>query len=383
MEGGPSGAETPKLGKGRTRGQMEAEKGINGLPEMVAALPEADRERFSRIFLVDSTIGRLKTNPAMEEWIKKYFGSLDAVREQKVIRITNLVTMEGSFFNELRSKRPVVTEKGEELEQIIEEDRGGVFCRPLELTSEDTFGRIQGRHSISASNIAKFDGFSGVIVFNEHNPLRFTREKIADYIDTALAWLHKAHETDPEAKYPFFLWNCLWRAGASIVHGHAQVILGRDLHYGKIEGLRRAALAYRQTSGSNYFDDLYRIHESLGLGLEARGTRVLSYLSPIKDREVLLISGAIDDGLKGAVYRVLDCYVTDMGVRSFNVAILMPPFGATREDWSGFPVVVRIVDRGDPLSRTVDMAAMELYASSVLFSDPFQVMEALKEGFRP
>jgi len=361
---------------------MEAKKRISGLPEMVAALPEEERERFERIFLVDSSIGRLKTNPAMEEWIKKYFGSLDAVREQKVIRITNLVTMEGSFFNELRSKRPVVTEKGEELEQIIEEDRGDVFCRPLELTSEDTFGRIQGQHSISASNIAKFDGFSGVIVFNEHNPLRFTAGRIADYIDTALAWLHKAHETDPEATYPFFLWNCLWRAGASIIHGHAQVILGRGLHYGKVEGLRRAALAYQQTSGSNYFDDLYRVHDSLGLSLEAGGTRVLSYLSPIKDREVLLISSAIDDSLKGAVYQVLDCYVRDMGVRSFNVAILMPPFSTTPEDWSGFPVVVKIVDRGDPLSRTVDMAAMELYASSVLFADPFQVMEVLKEGFR-
>jgi hypothetical protein len=35
------------------------------------------------------------------------------------------------------------------------------------------------------------------------------------------------------------------------------------------------------------------------------------------------------------------------------------------------------VDRGEPFNRTVDMAAMELYASSVLFSDPFEVAATL------
>jgi hypothetical protein len=58
----------------------------------------------------------------------------------------------------------------------------------------------------------------------------------------------------------------------------------------------------------------------------------------------------------------------------------LPPLGPTEEDWSGFPYVVRIVDRGDPFDRTMDMATMELYASSVLFSDPFDVMEMLRKS---
>jgi hypothetical protein len=230
---------------------------------------------------------------------------------------------------------------------------------------------------VTASNIAKFDGFSGVVIFDEHNPLAFTEEAIADYIDTGMAWLRKAHETDEEAKYPFLLWNCLWRAGASIVHGHAQTVLGKEMHYAKVEGLRRAALAYREQTGENYFDDLYQVHESLGLALELDGTRLVVYLAPVKDKEVLLLSPGLDDGLKRSVYRVLDSYVSGMGVSSFNLAICMPPLALTREDWSGFPVLVRIVDRGDPMNRTGDVAAMELYASSVLFGDPFDVAEAL------
>lgn len=361
---------------------MDPETGITELVDMVAALSPADRERFERVFHVDASIGRLNPTPAMLEWIEESFGSVDAVREQRIVRVTNLVTMEGALFNELRAKRPVVREKPRELEAIIQQEHGGAFCKPLERTPEDTFGRIEGKYSVTASNIAKFDGFAGVVVFDEHNPLDFTREQIADYIDTGMAWLEKAHETDQQAKYPFWLWNCLWRAGASIVHGHAQMILARDKHYAKVEGLRRAALAYRETTGENYFDDLYEAHKSLGLAIESGGTRILVYLAPVKDKEVLLFSSTLDDGLKDSVYRVLDCYVRRLQVSSFNVAILMPPLGPTEEDWSGFPYVVRIVDRGDPFNRTVDMAAMELYASSVIFSDPFEVMEVLRESIR-
>jgi hypothetical protein len=112
--------------------------------------------------------------------------------------------------------------------------------------------------------------------------------------------------------------------------------------------------------------------------MEAGGVRILAYLAPLKDKEILLFSETLDDALKKSVYKVLDCYVRKMGVTSFNVAICPPPLGPTKEDWGGFPVLVRILDRGDLMSRTVDMAAMELYASSVVFSDPFQVMKALR-----
>jgi hypothetical protein len=367
----------------KTRSEMSEEKNISRLGELVEALPQADRERFRRIFLVNTSTGRLEPTAAMLEWIERQFGSVETVREQKVVRVTNLVTMEGSLFNPLRSRRPMAIGKREELTAIIEKERGGAFCRPLESTPEDTFGRVRGKHSVTASNIAKFDGFSGVVVFEEHDPLTFTPEAIVDYIDTGVAWLRKAHEQDEEAKYPFLLWNCLCRAGSSIVHGHAQMILGREMHYARVEGLRRAAQAYEQEWGSNYFDDLYLVHHSLGLALEREGTRILVYLTPVKDREVLLFSPNLDDGLKGSIYKVLDGYVRGMGVSSFNVALCMPPFGSTRESWSGFPVVARIVDRGDPMNRTVDVAAMELYASSVLFSDPFQVMTALRGWFVP
>ncbi len=47
---------------------------------------------------------------------------------------------------------------------------------------------------------------------------------------------------------------------------------------------------------------------------------------------------------------------------------------------AGFPVMVRIVDRGDPTARTADFGAMELYAASIVSSDPLKLAVALEHG---
>ena len=367
---------------GESAHRMREQQGITDIAEMVADLPLGERERFQGIFHISSSIGRLNPPPTMHKWIEGHFGSVESVLEQRIVRITNLVTMEGALFNGLRSQRPMVIEKPQQLEKLIAEDLGGPFCQPLEGTPEDIFGRVEGRYSVTASNIAKFDGLHGVVIFDEHDPLTFSEERIGDYIDTALEWAQEARAMDEDARYFFFLWNCIWRAGASIVHGHAQVVLGRDMHYAKVEHLRRAALEYKKATDRNYFDDLYRVHHILGLTLDVGSIRILAYLTPIKEKEIFLISEGLDDSLKSCMYRVLDCYVQGLGVSSFNLVIYMPPIGPVEEDWSGFPVLVRIIDRGDPLNRTADMGAMELYASSIISSDPFRVIEVLRDGVK-
>ncbi|MBC7262091.1 MAG: hypothetical protein H5T63_08760 [Chloroflexi bacterium] len=355
-------------------------KGIVYLEEAVQALPPGERERFQRIFQVNTTVGELTPPPSMYEWIERYFGSVDAVRKQRIVKVTNLITLEGALFNELRASRPMEARASGDLEQTIMSNIGDPFCRPLEGTPEDIFGRIKGKYCITASNVAKYDGFHGLVIFDEHHPLHFTEEGVKDYIDTALAWARKAHCEDKEARYFFLMWNCLWKSGASILHGHAQMTLSRGIHYAKIEHLRRAALLYRIAHGVNYFDDLYEVHKSLGLATLYNGVRILAYLTPIKEKEIILISERLNDELKRAIYHVLRCFVEVLGVSSFNLALCMRPIDSVQEDWNGFPVLVRIVDRGDPNNRTADFAAMELYASSVISSDPFYVAQALNKA---
>jgi len=351
------------------------------LDKIVESLPSEDKLLFYRIFDLRTMIGKLRIPESLVGWVEERFGSVDVVEEQKIIKLTNLVTMEGSLFNALRAKRPMEVSERSKIEELITGSEGDQFCEPMEKTPEDVFGRVVGKSCVTASNVAKYDGFHGLVIFNEHNPLLITEEGIADSIDVAMAWAMKAQQVEREHRNFFLMWNCLWRSGASIIHGHMQMTLSRGMHYAKVEALRRAAKLYELTNGSNYFKDLYEIHRQIGLGLEVEGTRIIAYLTPIKEKEVMIISKALDQSFKKGLYEVLKCFVYEMGVESYNVAIYTPPIGMTEAeegDWGGFPVMARVVDRGDARNKTCDIGAMELYANSVISADPFWVASVLK-----
>lgn len=354
---------------------------ILNLTRLVQNLDAADRARFESIFNISEVTGRLTPPEAMHNWIRGYFGSVEAVEAQQIIKVTNIVTWEGALYNELRARRPQEVRSSADLTRVIEETRNDPFCHPLDGTPADVFGRVRGQHAVTASNIAKYDGMHGVVIFDEHDPLALTRERVSDYVDTAWAWAERAHAADPEASYFFFMWNCVWKAAASLVHGHSQMTLTRGMHYPKVEALRRGACAYRAQHAANYFEDFNAIHRALRLGFRWRSVDVAVSLTPVKERETLLMADSMNADLKEAIFHVLDAFVKRLGVLSFNVAVQMPPIGPAAEDWSGFPVVARIVDRGDPLNRTGDIGAMELYAASVIGSDPFFVAETLSNCF--
>jgi len=347
---------------------------IADLDKIVDKLKAEEKANFLRLFHVCATEGQIRPPETMHDWIKAHFGSVEQMLKQKVIRVTNLVTFEESLFNKLRADRPMAPKEYSEV--VVGLDP---FSDPEKNTPEDVFGRIEGKYCITAGNVAKYDGLHGVVIFNKSNPLKFSADQVADYIDTGLKWGLEAHKVDPGAKYYFFMWNCLWKAGASLVHGHAQVALTRHMHYAKIERRRRAALAYKSQYGSDYFNDLYEAHKAVGCGIERDGVKILSHLTPIKEKEVVLMAPQLGNELKKAVYVVLSCLRDSFGVSSFNMVIQMPPIADVDEDWSDFPVMVRIVDRGDPESKVSDVGAMELYAASVISSDPFEVARALEK----
>ncbi len=357
-----------------------ASQSIADLDTLVEALPERAKKLFRRIFSVTTTTGSLRPPDTMLPWIEQRFGSADAVSEQKIIKITNLITFEGSMFNPLRALRPKQFEDRLKVEaRVLDRAKVDPLAKPLEDTPEDPFGRIYGKYSVTASNVAKYEGLHGIIIFNDYNPLAFTREKVIDYLDTGWKWAQEAHRFDPSAKYYFFLWNSLKKAGASLAHGHAQVILGRGSHYAKIEALRHAALRYKGEFDSDYFDDLYRVHADLGLALGKNGTRVIACLTPIKEKEIMLFSSELNHSLGERVYEVLACFRDKLHVTAFNVGMAYPPLSPVVEDWNNFPVITRIVDRGYPWDGSSDFGSMELYAASVISSDPFEMARVINQ----
>ena len=337
------------------------------LDEIVNNLPTKDKELFDRFYTYYVEEGRLILPEGLKKWAYEKFGK--NCERQRIVRVINNFTFESTLFNELRAKRPIDVKESEDIKRIVEETKGDFFCNPLEKTPSDPFGRIEGKHCITASNIAKYDYIHAVIIFKNHDPYSFSEEEVFDYFEVVERWFNKAHEVYPDAIYPFFMWNCLWKAGASIVHGHAQALISK-VPYGRWMFYKLVRNDYEKKFESEYLLDLYRVHESLGLGTEKNGIKVLSHLTPIKEKEILLIGENFKD-LAWCVAKVLQVYY-ELGVRSFNVAGFIPELG--KKDF----VLIRIVDRGNLGVRTVDIGGMELYAgTSVVASDPFKVFEFL------
>jgi hypothetical protein len=381
---------------------------IDQLPAMLT--PEL-RPLAEQLFEIVETEGVIVPPPEMEPWLARTFGSVEATLRQRIIRVTNRWTFEGATFNPLRSRRPGSgatqsathapaqagpLELPSELRDRIAATEGDDFCDPEHRTPADSFGRVRGRHVVTAANVAKAEGWHSVAIFDRHDPLAIDAALIADLLSVAGAWTQRAHEAENDARYFFLLWNCLQRAGASLLHGHAQITLSTKMAHARVELWRAAAARYRQETGGDYFAALVAVHAALGLAVPVADSpvRLFASLTPAKEREfVLLADPWRDDGNGGQTLALeslaeplaaaLEVMLHTLGVRAFNVAIFGPPLpGDPRAaEWAGFPLVARFVDRGNPLAPTSDIAALELFGSSVIASDPFDVARSLRAGY--
>ena len=381
---------------------------IERLPELIAALPQAERTLADRLFHINASAGTIVPPPEMLPWLERTFGSIDAALHQRIVRVTNRWTFEGATFNPLRGRRPgsgtttpaqtSVADVPEELRERILKSSGDDFCDPLHRTPADIFGRVSIRHVTTAANVAKADGWHGIGIFDRHDPLLIDDELVEDILGTAAEWAVRVRVVDQDARHLFVFWNCLWRAGASLVHGHMQMTLSHAMAHARVEQLRAAARRYHSEWESDYFADLAAVHRALGLAVGDEGDEKVDWfasLTPIKERETVLLAPTYQDGtLDPAEISVLSDQLRDtlwamqqrMGVLALNVALYGPPLGPGKEEaetaaegnWSGFPLVARLVDRGNPLSATSDIAGLELFGSSVVASDPFETATLLR-----
>jgi hypothetical protein len=120
------------------------------------------------------------------------------------------------------------------------------------------------------------------------------------------------------------------------------------------------------------------VHRALDLVEGQARVAVFPSLTPFKEKETCLIGPYLDEDLTSALYHVLRTFVERLGVQSFNVALYQPPLCETPEDWNSFPCIVRVIDRGNLQARVSDIGAMEIFAQSVVATDPFRVAGALR-----
>ena len=359
---------------------------------------EKSYKLFKKIYSYYSEVGKLEISTSLIPLFLGYFGEKDVsgkltskpedvvenLENQRIINIYNRWTGQGTLYNSLRSKRPGMLYNDSEnsilLQNIINaSEKTCDFCTPKKNTPKDIFGRLKGKYSITASNIAKYDVWSSLVIFKKHNPLDFNIQEFSDYIDTAFKWFNKVYNKDKKYRFPFFVWNCLPRAGASIIHGHAQILMTRDRSYARVEILKKTCQDYKRETNRNYFNDLYTVHKSLGLSHETDSVKVFTNITPVKEKEVTIISNEVPSNsyqVKKVIFNSLRCLIDTLGVQSFNMSISCP---SIKGDDGDIPYIIQIVDRGDLSKSTADISGMELYGSTVVADDPFNTIKSLRE----
>ena len=359
---------------------------IRELARLIEELPDAARQRAQRLYDISLGTGLSDVPPQLEGWLTEQFGSVDAVRRQQIVRVTNRWSLDGALFSPLRGSRPHDGGRLDALATLVESTRGDAFCHPETGTPADRWGRVRGRRTMTGANAAKYDARHGLVIFDQHDPLAFDEELVVDMLEVGREWAERGRAEEPEASAYLLIWNGGPRAGGSIVHGHAQVLLGRGHHYPRVERLRRDALNYHQATGGSFVADLTAVHRDVGLVIaEADGVATIAALAPVKEREVVIIGqpgmDERDPAFARVVARTVVAYRDVLGVQAFNLALQRAPIDPTvaaQDGWELIPPIVHIVDRGDPDSRSSDIGAMELYAAAVVGGDPFTLAGRLR-----
>lgn len=370
------------------------------LEEKIKNLKKNDTQSYNTLNQIYSfyfSSGTLKIPLSFENKIQEYFGNRNAkgeiietinqvisrIKTQKIVKTFNKWTGEGALFNSLRTSRPGMSRQNiekerEQLNKLVDESLGRCdFCKPEKYTPEDVFGRVVGDHSITASNVAKYDVWSGLVIFRKHHPLDFNLNEISDYINTAYNWFQEVYKVDKQYKFPFFVWNCLYKAGASQVHGHAQVLMTQQIPYAKIEGMKVAIEKYKESINGDYIKDMVTAHRSLGLAHSMGEINILAIITPTKEKEVIIISPdspSESNKAKEIIYNTLRCFIDVMGVQSFNFSISGPSMDGEYD----IPYIMRLVDRGSLFKPTSDIGGMELFGSVVVGDDPYNVIQELR-----
>ena len=64
----------------------------------------------------------------------------------------------------------------------------------------------------------------------------------------------------------------------------------RDRPYARVELLRRASQNYKLKTNNEYFEDIYKIHKSIGLSHKSGDVKLFANITPVKEKEITIIS---------------------------------------------------------------------------------------------
>jgi hypothetical protein len=355
---------------------------IGEIQSLVRSLDPKLRNMFENVFDVNVYSGVSVPSSQIEPSILHEFGSIEAVRSQRIVKIVNKVTSNSATYNPLFDVR-ITSEKG--LIDSVEEANfsndtiGGLLAHTVPGSISDPFDRVIGEHSVVTGTLLKADVYHGLLIPSGSGVTHFNNDVLTDYLRTSWRWIRTAHDYDKAAVYPLIVWNA--RVSDALGQGYPLepigLFLGKGKHYAAIERDRQAASLYRD-GVYDYYHDLFLIHEALGLGYSSCDTKTFVDLTPSHSgSEVVVLSQNISDSVFDEVYHAFCMFRDQFTSAEFHFAMTSPPLGSSDENWLGFPSVCRFVVPDGIIASRFGFNGMDLFGQSVITRDPFVVARAL------
>ncbi|KAL3133900.1 hypothetical protein ABBQ32_008355 [Trebouxia sp. C0010 RCD-2024] len=330
--------------------------------------------------------------------ISKFGLPAELSQAQTVVSVTNKITQQQTWFNRERIRKPQLFQQPDVLVDPTAAKKHCDFCLWQDYTASDVFGRVESEHTVTASNLFKYcEPSHGLVLFKHHHPLHFSQQQVSELLSTAAEWFRASHALHPEAHHPFFLWNCLPRAGASQFHGHAQVMLSKVAL--PCHTLAQQAQQQFEAAGigpGSYDDAVLSAHAALGLVTEVGPLNDRAYcfpsITPLKDMETVVQGTSLaSPSFQAAIYAALKTLIDQLGITTFNVGIsgIMVPGSPLPTSSTGSAalasaaekVTARIVSRGKLSSQASDFGGLEVFAgASIGHTDPFVLAAVLQQA---
>ena len=156
-------------------------------------------------------------------------------------------------------------------------------------------------------------------------------------------WFGKVHQQDRSLVFPMMVWDSLPHSGASQIHPHMQIWLGRD-YEGQFKSMLRDANAYATEFGGNYWEDMAEAHVGLGLGVVEGGAVAIVPLTSHKDHEVMIMAKEVNKDFIFLLSAVMEMYNEKLGVFCRSMGMSFPPL-IPKIPEATLPAVLRVGSR--------------------------------------
>eukprot|EP00936_MAST-01D_sp_MAST-1D-sp1_P000451 g451.t1 len=340
------------------------------------------------------------------------------VAAQHIVNVINVyLPHETSSYNKVRKQRFGNTvDASSDMAKVLEDINtlhnctdGGKqldFCFPknyVALDSDTTPGQyVEGPRAIIGANMGAYTG-SHALVITKHtaNPMLLTLADYTDMFALTRRFVSLAHARFPRRRFAAITFDTLHGGGASQVHPHFQVWVMAGWYPGKWEAMQQAARRYNERTKGNYYTDVFAAHAAVGLAFA--GTPGANFLGNAADvggfvsitsatglEIVLMSSDGGSDSLAQLLHNVLHVCYSSLGWTQISMSCMFPPSGRDpqrltvqeREESNATPFMCRLVTRGAYFSHTNDVSANELFATTIVGNDIFEVANVLRLALR-